>query len=149
MCFHDTKTNKSKTTTTMTNVNVNYDHDTVREGVKSWMESVRSTAASASASSSLASQHFLVNISGHALVLQRLLSSSRNDKKTITATSIPISPLLRISQSLLSFQKRCRSKHDSTRPILRNTVVFGGGDDIEGLLSPKYALYDCSHVAVQ
>ena len=103
----DTKTNKSKTTTTMTTDNVDCDHDTVREGVKSWMESVQSTAASASASSSLASQNFLVKISGHASLLQRLLSSSRNGDKIITETSIPISSLLRVSQSLLSFQKRC------------------------------------------
>ena len=79
LCFPDTKTKQRKTTTKMTTDNVDCDHDTVREGVKSYMESVRSTAASAS--SSLASQHFLIKISGHASVLRRLLSSSRNSKK--------------------------------------------------------------------
>ena len=132
----------------MTTDNVDCDHDTVREGVKSWMESVRSTAASASASSSLASQHFLVKILGHASVLRRLVSSSRNGDKIITAMSIPISSFLSVSQSLLSFQKRYRSKHDSTGPRLRNTVVFGSGDNIGRLLIPESALYYCSHAAV-
>ena len=112
------------------------------------MESVRSTAASASASSSLASQHFLIKISGHASVLRRLLSSSRNSKKITTAALIPIFSLLRVSQSLLSFQKRCQSKHDSTRPRLRNNVVFGSGNGIEGLLSPKWVLCNFSHADV-
>ena len=111
------------------------------------MESVRSTAISAS--SSLESQHLLINISGHALVPQRLLSSSVNGNEIIIATSIPISSLLSVYQFLLYFQKRCRTKHDSTIPRLRNTVVFGSGDGIEGLLIPKLALYDCSHAAVQ
>ena len=107
LCFPDTKTNKIKTTTTMTTNNADCDHDTVREGVKSWMVSVRSTTASTFASSSLASQNFLVKILGHTSVLRHLLSSSRNDDKIITETSIPMSPFLRISQSLLSLQKRC------------------------------------------
>ena len=111
------------------------------------MESVRSTAASAS--SSLGSKNFLVKISGHTLVLRRLLSSSWNSDERITATPIPISSLLRVSQSLPSFQKLCRSKHDSTRPRSRNTVVFSSDDGIEGLLSPKPAFYDCSHAAVR
>ena len=112
------------------------------------MESVQSTSASASSSSSLASHHFLVKISGHALVLHRLLSSYCNDYKIITATSIMISPLLRVSQPLLSLKKLCRYKHNDNRPILRNTIVFGSGDGIEGLPSPKSVLYNCSHVAV-
>ena len=145
MCFPDTKTKKSKTTTTMTTDNVDCDHDTVREGVKSWMQSAWYTAASAS---SLSSHHFLVKISGHALLLWRLLSSSCNGDKIITATLIPILPLLRVSQSLLYFQKRCRSKHDSTRLILSNTVVFVSSNGIEGLLSPKSGLYNFSHAAV-
>ena len=40
LSFPDTNTNKSKTTMTMTTDNVYYYHDTVREGVTSWMESV-------------------------------------------------------------------------------------------------------------
>ena len=40
LCFPDTNTNKRKITTTMTTDNVDCDHDTVREGVKSCMESV-------------------------------------------------------------------------------------------------------------
>ena len=36
----DTNMNKSKTTTTTTTDNVDCDHDTVMEGVKSWMEAV-------------------------------------------------------------------------------------------------------------
>ena len=134
LCFPDTKTNKSKMTTTIMINNVNCDHDTVREGVKLWMESVRSAAASASASasSSLASYHFLVKILGHILVLQSLLSSSRNHDEIIIATSIPIFSLPSISQSLLSFQKRCRYNQNYTRPILRNTIVFGSGDGMEG-----------------
>ena len=111
------------------------------------MGSIGSTAASAS--SSLASQNFLVKILVHALLLQRLLSSSRNVKKIITATSIPISCLLRISQYLLYFQKRCRSKHDSTIPRLRNNVFFGISNGIEVLISPKSELYDFSHAAVR
>ena len=90
-------------TTTMTTGNVNRSHDTVREGVKSWMESVQSTAASTPPS--LVSDYFLVKISGHTLLLQRLFSSSSNGEKIITATWIPISSLLRVSQSLLSFLK--------------------------------------------
>ena len=129
----------------MTTDNVDCDHDTVREGVKSWMESVQSTAAynsssSSSSSSSLAYQHFIVKILGHALVLQRLLSSSHNGKKIITATLFSIFSILRVSQSLLSLQKWCWSKHNSTRPRFSNTIVFGSGHGIEGLLSTKSAL---------
>ena len=113
------------------------------------MEYVRSTAASASAPSSLASQNFLVKILSHTLVLRRLLSSSCNSKKIITATSISISSLLHVSKSLLSFQKLFRPTYNYTRPILRNTVVFGGGDGIERFLSPKSALYECYHAAVR
>ena len=121
LCFPDINTNKNKMIKTMTTNNVNCNHNTIIEGVKSWMESVQSTAAStsASASSSLASQHFLVNISGHTLVLQRILYSSGNCDKMITATFILTSSPLRLSQFLLSFPKRCRSKNDSTRPRLR------------------------------
>ena len=109
------------------------------------MNGIRTTTtASASASSSLAYQHFIAKISGPALVLQHLVSS-----KISTVMPIPISFLLRVSKSLLYFQKRCWSKHDYTRPILRNTVVFGSGDGIEGLLSNKYALYDFSHADVR
>ena len=111
------------------------------------MESVQSTAASAP--SSLASQNFIVKILGRTLVLRRLLSSSCNSDKIITVTLIPILSLLHVSQSLPSFQKICQSKHDYTRPILRNTVVFGGGDGIKGFLSPKSELYECSHAAVR
>ena len=96
LCFPDTKTNKSKITTTMTTNNVACDHDTVEEGVKSWMESVQSIAASAS--SSFASHNFLVKISGHTSVLQRLLFSSCNGNEIITARTINISSLLRVSQ---------------------------------------------------
>ena len=113
------------------------------------MELIQSTAASAPASSSLASHHFLFKISGHAFIIRRLLSSSSNGDKIITVTLIPIYSLLRVSQSLLLFQKRCRSKHNSTRPRLRNTAVFGSGDGIEGLLSPKSVVYDFSHAAVR
>ena len=131
----------------MTTNNVDWYHDTVREGVKSWMKSIRSTAASAS--SSLSSHHFLVKISSHALVLKLLLSSSCNSNEIITMTSIPILPFLCICQSFLYLQKLCRHKQDYTRPRLRNTVAFGSGNDIEGLISPKSSLYDCSHAAVR
>ena len=67
LCLPDTNTNKSKTTMTIMTDNIDCGHDTVREGVKSRMEYVQSTAASAS--SSLTSQHFLVKILGHASVL--------------------------------------------------------------------------------
>ena len=113
------------------------------------MVSVQATAASASASSSLVSQYFIVKISGHALLLRHLISFSRKVNKIITAKSIPILPLLRVSQSLLYFQKRCQHMNNSTRPRLRNTVVFGSGDGIEGLISTKLALYDCSHGAIR
>ena len=146
LCFPDTKANKSKTTMTITADNIDCNHDTVREGVKPQMESVQSTAASAS--SSLVSHKFLVQISGHTLVLRHILSSYSNGRKIIIATLIMISSVLCVSQYLLSFQKQCQSKHNSTRPRLRNTVVFGGGDGIELLLSPKSVLYDCSHAAV-
>ena len=142
LCFLDTNTKNIKTTTTMTTDNVNCDHDTVREGLKSWMESVRSTVASTSTSSFLAYQYFIVKISVHALLLRRLLHSSCNGEKTITATLIPIFYLVHVSQSFMYFQKRCLSKHNSTGPILRNTVVFGSSDGIEGLLSPKSTLHD-------
>ena len=62
---------------------------------------------------------------------------------------IMVSSLLCVSQSLLYFQKRFRSKHESTIPRLRNTIDFGSGDGIEVLLSPKLALYNCRHEAVQ
>ena len=52
LCFPATNTNKSKTTMKMKTDNFDCDHDTVREGVKSCMKSVRSTTASASASAS-------------------------------------------------------------------------------------------------
>ena len=55
---------------------------------------------------------FIVKILGQTLVLRRLLSFSRNGNKIITATSISISSLLRVSQYLLSFQKLCQPKHD-------------------------------------
>ena len=132
---------------TMTTNNSNCDHDTLREGVKAWMESVQSTAASAS--SYLASQNFLVKISGHTLVLRRLLSSYRNGDGIITTTLIPISSLLRVSQPPLSFQKLFQSKQNSTRPILRNIIVFGSVNGIEVLPSPKSVLYDCYHAAVR
>ena len=103
LCLPDTKTNKIKTTTTITTDNVDCNYDTVREGVKSWMKFVQSNATSAS--SSLASHHFLVKILGHTLILQRLLSSSRNSDGIITLMLIPISSLLRVSRSIPSFQK--------------------------------------------
>ena len=117
------------------------------------MEYVQSISASASApasaSSSLASQNFLVKIPGHALVLRRLLSSSSNNDKIITPTLIPISSLLRVSKSRLYLKKRCRHKHNFTILILRNDIFFGSVDDIEVLISPKLALYNCSHATVR
>ena len=122
-------------------------------GVKSWMDSVQSNATSApapaSASYSLASHRFLVKISGHVSVLGCLIYSSHKGGRIITVTSILISSLLRVSQSLLSFQKGCRSKHNYTRPRLSNITVFSSSYGIEGLLSTKSTLYDCSHAAVQ
>ena len=69
LCFPDTNTNKSKTTATMTTDYVDCNHYTVREGVKSCIESVRLASSSASEYSSFQFQHFLVNILAHASVL--------------------------------------------------------------------------------
>ena len=129
--------------------NVDCDNYTVREGVKAWMESVRSNATPAFVSSSLEYHNVPVKILGHTSVLRRLFPSYRNGNKIITLTSIPILSLLRISQYLLSFQKRCRYKHDYNILILRDTVVFGNDNSIEVLLSPKSSLYDFSHAAIR
>ena len=110
-------------------------------------ENVQSNATSAS--SSLAYHHFIVNILGRTLILQRLLSSSCNSDEIITVMLIPISSLLRVSRSLLSFQKWGRSKHDYTRPRLRKAAVFGSSDGIEGFLSPKSALCNWYHAVVR
>ena len=134
---------------TMTTDNFDCDHDTLMEGIKLCIESVQSTAASASASSSLESQNFLVKISGHDSVLRRLLSFSRNGGEIITAALITISYLLRVSKSSLYFQKLCRSNENSIIPILINTVVLGKRNGIEGLLSTKSELYAFSHAAKQ